>query len=175
MAFSVPDYIFESFDKITPDFLKSHGIRCILCDIDNTLVTYDDAEPTERVRTWLSLLGENGITVIFLSNNNRERVEAFTKSIDNPWYAPASKPLVKTAKKALFEHGFTQNETAVLGDQVFTDVWTGNFLGVKLTLLVPPIKDKTTLFFKSKRFLEKPFLARYRRREKQRLKKDGNQ
>ena len=125
------------------------------------VVTYDDAEPTERVRTWLSLLGENGITVIFLSNNNRERVAVFTKSIDKPWYAPASKPLVKTAKKALFEHGFTQNETAVLGDQVFTDVWTGNFLGVKLTLLVPPIKDKKTLFFRFKRLCERPFIRRY--------------
>ena len=173
MAFSIPDHIFQSFDKITPDFLSSRGIRCVLCDIDNTLVTYDDAEPTEAVRAWLFDLAKADITVIFLSNNTDERVRTFTQSLSNSWYAPASKPLTKTAKKALAKHGFTKGETAVLGDQVFTDVWTGNFLGAAMTLLVPPIKDKTNLFFKSKRFLEKPFLASYRRREKRRLKKEA--
>lgn len=173
VAFSVPDHIFNTFDEITPDFLKKNGIRCILCDIDNTLVTYDDAEPTPDVLNWLTILKEADITVIFLSNNTDERVRTFAASLSNPWYAPASKPLTKTAKRALREHGFQKNETAVLGDQVFTDVWTGNFLGAAMTLLVPPIKDKTNLFFKSKRFLEKPFLASYKRREKRRLKKES--
>jgi len=166
MAFSVPDYLFNSFSEITPEFLQKQGIRCILCDIDNTLVTYDDAEPTETVKTWLTSLSDSGISVIFLSNNTNERVRIFANALDNAWYAPAGKPLTKTARKALRTHGFTVSETAVLGDQIFTDVWTGNFLGAKLTLLVPPIKDKTSLFFKTKRFLEKPFLASYRRREK---------
>ncbi|MBQ7364159.1 MAG: YqeG family HAD IIIA-type phosphatase [Clostridia bacterium] len=168
MAFSIPDYFFDSFDRITPAFLTEHGIRCILCDIDNTLVTYDDAEPTEAVRNWLNTMRENRITVIFLSNNNGDRARIFANSLPNPYYAPASKPLTKTAKRALSEHGFTKNETAVLGDQIFTDVWAGNFLGAALTLLVPPIKDKTNLFFRTKRLLEKPFLRCYRRREKKR-------
>ncbi len=170
MAFSVPDYLFNCFCEITPQFLQTHGIRCILCDIDNTLVTYDDAEPTETVRKWLSALSDAGITVIFLSNNTNERVSVFVNTLNNPWYAPAGKPLTKTAKLALKTHRFTTSETAVLGDQIFTDVWTGNFLGVKLTLLVPPIKDKTSFFFKTKRLLEKPFLARYRLREKRKIK-----
>ena len=166
MSFSVPDYMFDSYAKVTPEFLKGLHVRCILCDIDNTLVTYDDAEPTEGVLSWLSSMKENGITIIFLSNNKPKRVAKFTEQLDNKWFADAGKPRAKKAKKALAELGFSPQETAVLGDQVFTDVWTGNFLGVKATLLVPPIKDKTNLFFKSKRFLEKPFLARYRRREK---------
>lgn len=172
MSFSVPDFLFASFSEITPAFLQANGIRCILCDIDNTLVTYDDAEPTEAVKTWLTSLSNSGITVIFLSNNTDERVRIFTTALDNAWYAPAGKPLTKTAKKALKDRGFTASETAVLGDQIFTDVWTGNFLKAKLTLLVPPIKDKTSLFFKTKRFLEKPFLASYRRREKRRAKQE---
>lgn len=172
MAFSVPDRVFETYRDVTPDFLQEKGIRCILCDIDNTLVTYDDAEPTDGVKEWLTLLKNASITVIFLSNNTNERVGIFTNALDNPWYAPAGKPLVKTAKKALQKYGFLPSETAVLGDQIFTDVWTGNFLGAKLTLLVPPIKDKTSLFFKTKRILEKPFLASYRRREKRKTKKE---
>ena len=170
MSFSVPDYMFDSFTAVTPAFLQELSVRCLLCDIDNTLVTYDDAEPTERVLAWLSAMKENGITVIFLSNNDEGRVARFTEKLDNAWFAKAGKPRSKKAKKALADLGFSPKETAVLGDQVFTDVWTGNFLGARATLLVPPIKDKTNLFFKSKRFLEKPFLASYRRREKKKSK-----
>ena len=173
MSFSVPDYMFNSFQEVTPAFLKSLQVRCLLCDIDNTLVTYDDAEPTESVLSWLSAMKENGITVIFLSNNHDDRVATFTSSIDNAWSADAGKPRTKKAKRLLNKFGFSPEETAMLGDQVFTDVWTGNFLGVKATLLVPPIKDKTSLFFKSKRFLEKPFLAHYRRREKKQKQYGG--
>lgn len=171
MAFSIPDHVFASFREITPDFLRKNGIRCILCDIDNTLVTYDDAEPTEEVCLWLKALADADISVIFLSNNTDERVRLFTNTLSNAWHAPAGKPLTKTAKKALRQGGFMPSETAVLGDQIFTDVWTGNFLRAKLTLLVPPIKDKTTFFFKTKRLLEKPFLASYRRREKRNAKR----
>ena len=119
MAFSIPDHVLRSFCDVTPELLKPHGIRCILCDIDNTLVTYDDAVPTEEVVTWLNALKEAGITVIFLSNNTDERVRIFADPLANPWYAPAGKPLTKTAKKALQENGFTLDETAVLGDQIF--------------------------------------------------------
>lgn len=166
----VPDCIFETFDEITPAFLKEHGIRCILCDIDNTLVTYDDAEPTERVLAWLSLLRSEGIDVIFLSNNKSDRAKIFAEKLPNKHYAPAKKPLTKMAKRALAENGYTVSECAVLGDQIFTDILTGDFLGAPLTLLVPPIKDLTNLFFRTKRFLEKPFLRSYRRREEKRKK-----
>ena len=170
MSFSVPDYMFNSFQEVTPAFLHSLRVKCLLCDIDNTLVTYDDAVPTEEVLAWLSAMKENDITVVFLSNNNNERVAKFTEALDNTWSADAKKPLTKKAKQILQTLGFTPDETAMLGDQVFTDVWTGNFLGAKATLLVPPIKDKTSLFFRSKRFFEKPFLAHYRRREKKKPK-----
>ena len=169
----IPDLMCDTVRDVPFETFFDKGARAVVFDIDNTLVTYDDAEPTPDVLNWLTILKEADITVIFLSNNTDERVRTFAASLSNPWYAPASKPLTKTAKRALREYGFQKNETAVLGDQVFTDVWTGNFLGAAMTLLVPPIKDKTNLFFKSKRFLEKPFLASYKRREKRRLKKES--
>lgn len=173
MSFSVPDYCFASYDRITPSFLTALGIRCLLCDIDNTLVTYDDATPTEGVLTWLAAMKEAGIAVVFLSNNHEARVKRFAEGLDNAWYADAGKPFVKKARAALAKLKITPQQTAVLGDQVFTDVWTGNFLGAKATLIVPPIKDKTNLFFKSKRLLEKPFLAYYHKRESKKKQTEG--
>jgi predicted HAD superfamily phosphohydrolase YqeG len=53
-----------------------------------------------------------------------------------------------------------------MGDQVFTDVWAAHNAGIK-AILVPPIKDKTDPFTKFKRLLEKPFLGKYDRRNKE--------
>lgn len=175
MSFSVPDYVFDRFLSVTPEFIKAKGIRCILSDIDNTLVTYDDAIPTDEVITWLSSMEENGITVAFLSNNSNARVKKFAENLSNVWYADAKKPLTGKAKKVLATLGFLPKETAFLGDQIFTDVWTGNFLGVALTILVPPIKDKRDPFTQGKRLLEKPFMAAYRRKTQKHESKETSE
>ena len=59
--------------------------------------------------------------------------------------------------------GTTYADTAVLGDQIFTDVLAGKRLGLRC-ILVKPIKDKKSLFFFFKRLLEKPFLYLYKKK-----------
>ena len=171
MSFSVPDYFLEHFDQITPSFLHSIGVRALFCDIDNTLVTYDDPLPTPAVIAWLEEMHQAGITVMFLSNNDTVRVQQFCEKTALPSCPHAHKPLPGKAKKMLKQMNIDKKESAILGDQIFTDVWTGRFLGVKATILVPPIKDKKTFFFRLKRRLEKPFLAAYHRRTR-RIKKE---
>ena len=56
--------------------------------------------------------------------------------------------------------GVTHAETAMLGDQLLTDAYAGNHIGLR-SLIVPPIKDKTNLFFRSKRLLERPFIRKF--------------
>ena len=64
--------------------------------------------------------------------------------------------------------GTDKSNTIHMGDQVFTDVWAAHNAGIK-AILVPPIKDKTDLFTKLKRLLEKPFLKKYDRSNKDAL------
>ena len=45
----MPDRVYNNIYEITPKALTSQGIRALILDIDNTLVTYDDPKPTERV------------------------------------------------------------------------------------------------------------------------------
>lgn len=53
--------------------------------------------------------------------------------------------------------GVTPKETAIVGDQIFTDIWGGNNAGV-LTLLVHPIRFGT--IFRGMRYgIETPFRA----------------
>ncbi len=153
-----PDHIFESTYGITPEFFISNGIKYVISDIDNTLITYDDAGPTQRCRDWIDQMTEAGIKIAFLSNNKNDRVAVFNESLGFSAYAKAGKPFAKKAKMLLAEMGAEKSETCLLGDQLLTDVLCGKSLGVK-TVLVSPIKDRTDAFTKFKRKLEKLILV----------------
>ena len=52
----LPTEIFADIYRITPDMLTAAGIRGLILDIDNTLVTYDDPTPTPSVTAWLNAM-----------------------------------------------------------------------------------------------------------------------
>ena len=64
-----PDYIFEKTTKITPDFLRSQGVTNLLLDVDNTLTTHDNPQPSPGIEDWLAEMRANGISMMIISNN----------------------------------------------------------------------------------------------------------
>lgn len=162
-ALLVPDFIFETFDGVTVDFLREQGICALLIDIDNTLAPYEQAEPDERIRTWFDGLHKADIRASLISNNHADRVELFNRTLGLPAYPDSGKPRGKTLRLAMEKMGSTRENTAVLGDQLLTDAMAGHLLGLR-ALIVPPIKDKRTLFFRFKRWLEKPYIKKYHKR-----------
>ena len=74
-----PDYYIHSFSALRPEYLLEHGIRLLVCDIDNTLVPHDVALPDEKAVQFIRGMQEAGIRVVFISNNVEERVETFAK------------------------------------------------------------------------------------------------
>ncbi len=155
-----PDYMFGHYYEITPAFLESIGVRALLIDIDNTLAPYEMPDPDDRIREWFSELKKNGISVALVSNNHAPRVERFNKTLGLLVYPDSGKPKRKTLEAAMEKLGVKHEETAMLGDQLLTDCYAGKHIGLR-ALIVPPIKDKTTLFFKFKRWCERPFIRRF--------------
>ena len=68
-----PDFMFASYSEVTPEFLSSIGVRALICDIDNTLVTYDDARPTAALHRWFRDMESAGVKIAFVSNNHPDR------------------------------------------------------------------------------------------------------
>ena len=159
----LPDFYFDRYSDITPQFLLENNIRTLLLDVDNTLAPYEQAEPDEKVLAWLSSLSENGIKYAFISNNSKpDRIELFNKKIGALAYARSAKPLAKNTRRALAALGADKESAAFVGDQIFTDVCAGKWHGMR-AIIVPPIKDKTTLFFRTKRWLERPIMKKFRK------------
>lgn len=130
----------KSIYDIAPDALARRGIKLLLADLDNTLVPYGVPEPTQAVRDWEASLRQAGVTLFILSNNrNPQRPGIFSRSLGVPFIGHAGKPKSPSFFKAMEQMGCTQAETAIVGDQIFTDILGGNNAGVT-TLLVEPIR-----------------------------------
>ena len=155
-----PDFIFDTFRDVTPEFCKENGIKTIISDIDNTLVTYDDAEPTPEVMAWYKALYESDVRVAFVSNNDWDRVTLFNKKIGTVALAKSGKPLCGGVRRAMMELGGEKESTVLLGDQLLTDIMAAKRFGIR-GIVVPPIKDKKSLFFRAQRASERPYMKKY--------------
>lgn len=158
----MPDYMFNAFDEVTPEFLLSIGIKALLIDIDNTLAPYEQPEPDDRIKNWFKALDEAGISASLISNNHPPRIELFNKDLGLDAYPDSEKPKTHMHIIAMKKMGSDATNTAVLGDQLLTDALAGHRLGL-VAIIVPPIKDKTTLFFRFKRLIEKPYIRKYKK------------
>lgn len=160
----VPDFIFDTYKDVRPEFLTSLGIRALLIDIDNTLAPYEQDMPDESIIKWFDELRAAGISAALISNNHPPRVELFNSLLGLPAYADSGKPKRKNLLRAIDEMGVPISEVAGLGDQLLTDTLAVHRLGL-ISIIVPPIKDKRTPFFRFKRWLEKPFIKKYYKRK----------
>ena len=155
-----PDLYVKTVYDIDLFNLKEKGIKAFIFDIDNTLVTYDDPVPTELVMEYFKKLKEMGFKVYLVSNNNLERVKLFAEYAKLPYFARALKPRKKYLKIALTDMDVKPEETALVGDQLFTDVWAGTRMNM-YAILVDPISDKEDSFVHFKRKIEKWIFNRY--------------
>ncbi len=161
----LPEYRFRTFDLATAEFLSSIGIRGIVLDIDNTLEPYEHDLPGEQVTAWLKSLANAGISAAIVSNNSKERVELFNKELGLPAYYKSGKPFKKNILKAMGDMNTNPENTILMGDQVFTDVWAAHNAKIP-AILVPPINDKRDMLTRFKRLLEQPILKKYERLHK---------
>ena len=158
----MPDLVLPTFDKLTPEMLARHGIKLLVCDVDNTLATYEQPDPPDAVVKWIGELRKRDIAVAFVSNNEPARLERFNKPLGCLTYSGAKKPSPKCIVKAAHDAGVSLGDTALLGDQLLTDACAAKRAGIP-AVIVPPIKDKTTPFFRAKRLIERPYMRKYRR------------
>jgi len=120
--------------------LAGRGIRLLLADLDNTLVPYRVPEPDQALRDWSAALAAQGIALFVLSNSRRpERVKRFSQTLGVPFTAHAGKPRPGAFREAMARMGCTPAQTAIVGDQIFTDILGGRSAGIT-TLLVEPIR-----------------------------------
>lgn len=161
----VPDAVAERVSDIVPATLLSRGVRGLIIDLDNTLTRWNDAQCAPEVANWLRALAEAGIGVCIVSNNGPDRVSTFCRGLDRevPWIANAGKPGRTAYRRATERLGLSPQAVAVVGDQVFTDIFGGKRAGL-LTILVTPLGHREFPATRLVRLVERLWLHRLRGR-----------
>lgn len=154
-----PDYFVNSIHEINADWLGERGLKGLVVDVDNTMMVRDSAVPGPRLRAWLADLRAAGVSIIVVSNNWSSRVKKIAGELELGLIAPAGKPLASGYLKALGELKLSADQTAFLGDQVFTDVLGANRAGMT-SILVPPLGEIDLIHTKILRVFEKVLLRR---------------
>lgn len=158
-----PDLIVDKVQDIDLEILRNKNIKGLILDIDNTLVPSHVKDADENAVKWIEKIKGAGFKVCIVSNASRKRVIRFNEKLKLYAIHRASKPGTKAFMKAIRLMDIKERETAVVGDQIFTDVYGGNKLGM-FTILTKPIHKSEFFFIKLKRIPEKFVLRHYRRK-----------
>lgn len=155
MGFLDADITVRTILDIPLDRLKDLGIDSLIVDVDNTITEWRGTDIEEKGKNWFLELKEHGFKACLVSNNNNgERISFIAGKLGIPSIHRAGKPSRNAFIRALRILDSTPETTAVVGDQVFTDVLGGNRMGM-LTILVDPISTSEFIGTKIMRFVER--------------------
>jgi len=158
-----PDAMYRSIFDVPFDKLLANGVRGLIIDIDNTLATYDVPDPPDTVVQLLDDLRTRGFRICLFSNNSEKRVARFCQNLGLPAIHKAGKPRKRGVKRALSILDVPKEQVALIGDQLFTDVWCGRRCGI-YAILVEPIAKRDEWTVRLKRKPEQLIMRAYKRR-----------
>lgn len=155
-----PDRMAESVADVDPAALIELGIEALLIDLDNTLVPWRGYEVSDEVLKWLREVESHGIKLCIVSNTLRPgRLERLSEKLRVPFVKGRLKPRKSAFRPALELLNVAPERSAVIGDQVFTDILGGNRLGI-YTILVRPLSRREFFGTKVSRVFERLILRR---------------
>ncbi len=155
-----PDAVVTSVTEVTPDFLRARGVRAVMVDLDDTLLASGSEVLEPSFRAWLASLQQVGVPVVILSNGERRRVARWAKELKVGGLALMGKPFSRAFRRGLKHLGSAPGETAMVGDQLFTDVLGANMAGL-VSVLVRPLSPGKLLHTRFLRRLEQRLLERF--------------
>ena len=141
------------FDIDYEKLQKKHKIKVLLFDFDNTIIAHKKYEIDKKTKELFEELSKNFIVYVVSNSVNTKKLDMICKKLDIPYIGGSMKPLTRGFKKLKLK---TKNEQiAMIGDQIMTDIYGGNKMGYH-TILIDPINEKTEIIFtKINRKIEK--------------------
>ncbi len=155
----IPDIYQKSVYALKYDKLLKRGIKCILFDIDNTLVSSKSVDINDELKNLFQKIKSIGIEPIIFSSSKARRVNLFTEALDVEGYSNAFKNPLEKIGNILKK--YKEDEVALVGDQMIPEIVFGNKIGIT-TILVNPISSKDALSSHARRFREKRIMRKLR-------------
>ncbi len=148
-----PRYYVDTLLDIPLEKLKAQNIEAFILDLDNTITEWNSNELRGEVEEWFGRIKAEGFKACILSNNAEQRIKLVADRLDIPFIHRAAKPRRGAFRRAVEVMGVRADQTAVVGDQIFTDILGGNRTGL-FTILVKPLARREFIGTKINRTLE---------------------
>ena len=156
-----PDLAVANCTQIPFDFLEKHCVKGLLIDVDNTIAKDGAREIDPAAKQFILKAMDRGIRVCLMSNNVPERIAPLADELGCQSLGKAGKPKKQAYLNAANEIGLDVADTAMIGDQLFTDIWGANKMGIP-SILVRPIDKNEIITIRLKRPFEKIVLFFHR-------------
>jgi hypothetical protein len=160
-----PRLFISSLPELDLKHLLKLGLKGILLDLDNTIIMRGTESCSPEIIDWLNELQGCGFKLCIISNNKSARVKMLAGELKVPAVYYAFKPFKRAFYQALGLIKTAPEETAIIGDQIFTDILGGNRLGL-FTILVVPLNGKEHWLTRLiNRRLEKALMVYWRKKQ----------
>lgn len=144
-----PDYLATSALDIKLEELQAAGITHLVFDIDETLVPRRGNELTPEYTSYLRLIEQGGISILFGSNTRRD-ISSITQTVNARVVRPTKlkfKPRKAYFRSVIKTCGVGASQIAMVGDRIVNDIIGANRAGL-VTILVVPFARKPYLLNK---------------------------
>lgn len=155
-----PTYYFSRISDLSPEWLQSQGLEGLLLDLDSTLKPYRQATVAPETAAWIRRVQAAGIRLCIVSNGGGRRVAVTAEELGVPFLARALKPFPWRCRRGVRLLDVAPSAAAMVGDQLFADIWAGYWAGIRTILIVPLSPEQEPFVTRWKRGLERWLLAR---------------
>ena len=152
--FLKPDYNLENIYNINFDELKSQGIKCLMFDLDSTVMVSKSGRFTKTTLDWFDSFMKDFEVAIISNNKSEEYIEKVVQIAPCKVIGWANKPNPEIMGEYLKSVNIEPKNAVMIGDRPLTDILAGKLLGCK-TILVGSINPAENLPTKLVRALER--------------------
>ena len=159
----LPNVYAKDVYEVNYDKLKKSGIKCILFDLDNTISPAKEVILDKKLKKLIEELKKDFKIVIF-SNNFPKRVSKFGNYYGVDIACISLKPLFFKYIYILKKYKLKAKEVASIGDQLLTDIFGANKIGMTSVLVNPMTEiDETETWLN--RQIEKMIFKYFKRKD----------
>ena len=127
--------------KIPPLKLHNQGIRCLLLDVDGTLLNRNTNKIPEDVKSWIKESKDLFKLYLISNNPSEKRISTIGDQLGILYKFKALKPSKKNTLEIIKFMNESNKNIAIIGDRIFTDIIVGNRCKIN-TILVARLNKK---------------------------------
>ena len=125
----------------------------LIFDLDNTILKVGDNLPNEKTIELFRNLRKD-FKIVIASNNIQKKVSKIAEYLECDYLYSMMKPTKRIKRFLDKKYNIEYSKVAIIGDQLVTDIFVGNRIGL-YTILVNPISSKDYKITCLNRWIEK--------------------